>query len=362
MLNRPRDPDRQIQLRRNRLPRAPHLPLHRQPARIADRPRRRQLRSQRRRQLLHQLQILLLPNPSSHAHNHCCRRKIHRLRRLTERLTRFRPNLPGLHLRSKRLHLARACRDRIGAKASRLHRHKAHAALISMPILRVQLPLQPLPPKNGTSHRPTLRIRDPYRRHIANQHLAQPRRQRRRIIPHLVCMRKHHIPRLRLRNQLLQSRNPTICRVLREQRIAHSPHRIQPLRRQLRSQRRNRSTLAHHRSRTANTQLRRQLLPCSQRLKTHPVPTRALRLRHHQHIAVHIHSTSKASPPCAQHLIAPSPQTAAAPPASPRPHPPTPSASPSASPSSVATPSPPHPRACPPPPPAPRASPSAALA
>src|SRR5579871_524941 len=41
VLNRPRNPDRQIKLRRHRLPRAPHLPLHRQPAVVADRPARR---------------------------------------------------------------------------------------------------------------------------------------------------------------------------------------------------------------------------------------------------------------------------------------------------------------------------------
>ena len=59
MLNRARDAERDVQLRRHRLTRAANLALHRQPAVVADRPRRRELGAKRLGELLGDGQVLL---------------------------------------------------------------------------------------------------------------------------------------------------------------------------------------------------------------------------------------------------------------------------------------------------------------
>src|SRR3954454_20373591 len=59
MLDRARDPERDVELRRDGLPGAADLAIHRQPAGVADRPGRGDLRAHRLGQLLRQLQVLL---------------------------------------------------------------------------------------------------------------------------------------------------------------------------------------------------------------------------------------------------------------------------------------------------------------
>src|SRR5581483_4682958 len=103
-----------------------------------------QLRSQRSRELLHNLEIVLLADASPDTHNHLRRSEIDRARSLAERLTRLGANLRRINLRSKLLHLARSRRSirRVCAEASRLHRHKAWPAA-HVPVLRIQLPAHP---------------------------------------------------------------------------------------------------------------------------------------------------------------------------------------------------------------------------
>ena len=67
VLNRAGDAEREVQLRRDRLPGAADLALHRQPAGVADRPRRRELGAERLGQLLRERQMFacsLMPRPT----------------------------------------------------------------------------------------------------------------------------------------------------------------------------------------------------------------------------------------------------------------------------------------------------------
>src|SRR5260370_7824589 len=77
MLDGPRDSERQIQLRSDRLSRRSDLPVHAQPSVVADRTRRRELTAQRIRQLLRPLDIFLLLDPAPHRNNNLPRPPTH---------------------------------------------------------------------------------------------------------------------------------------------------------------------------------------------------------------------------------------------------------------------------------------------
>ena len=85
VLNRAGDAERQIQLRRDGLPGAADLPLHRQPAGVADRPRRGQLGAERLGQLLRERDVRLLLDAAADRDDPLGLRQVDRLLRFLER-------------------------------------------------------------------------------------------------------------------------------------------------------------------------------------------------------------------------------------------------------------------------------------
>ena len=92
MLDRAGDAERDIELRRNGLPRAAHLPLHRQPSGVADRPRRGNFGAQRRGKLLSDPEIRLVLDAAADRDDPFGLRQIHGLLRLLKRRFRFFSN------------------------------------------------------------------------------------------------------------------------------------------------------------------------------------------------------------------------------------------------------------------------------
>src|SRR5439155_11507037 len=85
MLDRARDAEREIELRRDGLAGAADLALHRQPSGVADGARRRDLGAERLRELLGDGDVRLLLDPAAHRHDPLGLRQIDRLLRLLER-------------------------------------------------------------------------------------------------------------------------------------------------------------------------------------------------------------------------------------------------------------------------------------
>ena len=81
----PEMPEGQVQLRRHGLPGAADLPLERQPAGVADRPRGRDLGAERLGELLGERELLLLLDPAADGHDALGLGQVHRLLRLAER-------------------------------------------------------------------------------------------------------------------------------------------------------------------------------------------------------------------------------------------------------------------------------------
>ena len=88
VLDRAGDAEREVQLRRDRLAGAADLPLHRQPAGVADRARRRELGAERLGELLRDGDVLLLLDAAADRDDALGLRQIDRLLRFLER--RFR--------------------------------------------------------------------------------------------------------------------------------------------------------------------------------------------------------------------------------------------------------------------------------
>ena len=85
-----------------------------------------------------------------------------------------------------------------------------------MPVAPVQPPLQELPREDGA-------VADSH--HIADQHLAHAAGQRRRVVAHLIGMRKNHPLRGALvLDELMQGVGKSIRSVLRQQRMLHAHH------------------------------------------------------------------------------------------------------------------------------------------
>src|SRR5262245_36552811 len=89
VLNRAGDTERDVELGRHGLARAADLPLHRQPARIADRTRRGQLGAERLGQLLRHRQVLLPLDAAADRDNPLGLREIDRLLRFLKRRLRL---------------------------------------------------------------------------------------------------------------------------------------------------------------------------------------------------------------------------------------------------------------------------------
>ena len=92
VLNRAGDPERDVQLRRDGLARAANLALHRQPAVVADRPRRRKLGAKGLRQLFGNRQVLLRLDPAPDGDDPLGLRQIDGLLRFLKRRLRLLSN------------------------------------------------------------------------------------------------------------------------------------------------------------------------------------------------------------------------------------------------------------------------------
>src|SRR5713226_7922562 len=93
MLNRAADPEREIKLWRHGLPGAADLPLHREPAFIADRPRRSDLSTERFCERLRLRDIFRCFDAAADGHDQWSLRQIDGRLRFLEKLQRFGANL-----------------------------------------------------------------------------------------------------------------------------------------------------------------------------------------------------------------------------------------------------------------------------
>ena len=96
VLDRARDAEREVELRRHGLARTAHLALQRQPAGVADRPRRGQLGVERFGQLLGQRQLVLLADAAPDGHDALGLREVDGLLGLAERRLGLLPNRGGV--------------------------------------------------------------------------------------------------------------------------------------------------------------------------------------------------------------------------------------------------------------------------
>src|SRR5258706_2745232 len=104
MLNGAGDAEREVQLPRDRLARAADLTLHRQPAGVADRTRRRDLGAERLGQLPGDVDVRLLLDAAAHRDDALGLRQIDRLLRLLKRRLPLLANRRRVHLHGERTH------------------------------------------------------------------------------------------------------------------------------------------------------------------------------------------------------------------------------------------------------------------
>ena len=126
MLNGAGDAERDVELRRDSLTGAADLPVHRQPAGVADRPRRGELRAERLREILRDLEVFLPLDSAPDRDDPLGLRKVDRLLCFLERRLRLLPD--GRHIecdiqptnRGRRV----ALRHGVGAEGADLERHE----------------------------------------------------------------------------------------------------------------------------------------------------------------------------------------------------------------------------------------------
>src|SRR5216683_2655696 len=128
--------------------------------------------------------------------------------------------------------------------------------------------------------------------HVAHQNLAEPGSQRRGKVSHLIGVRQHHIGRIDLLHQLLQSDDVAIGRVVLQQGVLHREYPGQLLAPEFSTKPIN--TRADHSRRAVHAKLRRQLLARCQSFEAHAVP-RPTALLHQYENTVHITLTSNFS-------------------------------------------------------------------
>ena len=107
------DADRDVQLRRDGLAGAADLALHGQPPRIADGTRRRELRAERRRELLRRARSLLALDPAADRHDALRLRQVDRSLRLLKRRVRLLPDRGRIDGRLDHPHGRRAAPGRL---------------------------------------------------------------------------------------------------------------------------------------------------------------------------------------------------------------------------------------------------------
>ena len=157
MLNRAGDAEREVQLRRDGLAGAADLPLHRQPAGVADRARRGELGAERVGELLRERQMFacsLMPRPTDD--DALGLRQVDRLPRLLERRLRLLADRGGVDVTvSARTGAGDApLRGLVGAKRADLERDEMRRRSLRHDV-GGQLALKHRPHERGSARRPS---------------------------------------------------------------------------------------------------------------------------------------------------------------------------------------------------------------
>src|SRR6185437_6035377 len=206
MLDRTRNPERNVKLGRDGLSRRSNLTINRQPLGVANRPGRSEISTERFRKLLRQHEIVFTLDPAPNRDDHFSLCEIDSLLRFLERRLGFHSHLADLdsHILDRR---STTFRSLIAAISSRLE-SREHGGFTVRHDISIELA------EENSARESELAAFGLRANTVADERLAETRGELRSEVTHLVRVRQENKIRIDLLNNLLHAVGIGVGRVV----------------------------------------------------------------------------------------------------------------------------------------------------